>query len=260
MSAFSGLPLLPQKVFDDMVTEIIGSTPGITLEEAVTEALATFEEDFRPDSLFVYRSDEALKTKVKLDANLATVERCADDEESRVNCTFAFQGLRQTLTSTNPADKGAWRLVESRKLAHTLVKLLKVKEGEDDDTEKDGAMEDDDDDDEEDEEEDRILFHVSVLELLLFLAFSGASQFLSAETAFSLSQELMEVLIARFDSSMSELRVASKLVDLLAVLLSQSCNRDFFREAGVPVLSLCAKFHKKNAALNAKIEALTAAL
>jgi hypothetical protein len=259
MSAFSGLPLLPQKVFDDMVTEIIGSTPGITLDEAVTEALATFEDDFRPDGLFIYRSDDALKTKVKLDANLAAVERCAADQESQVNCTFAFQGLRQTLTSTNPADKGAWRLVESRKLAHTLVKLLKVKEDEDEDAEKDGAMEDDDDDD-EDEEEDRILFHVSVLELLLFLAFSGASQFLSAETTFSLSQELMDILITRLDSSMSELRVASKLVDLLAVLLSQNCNRDFFREAGVPVLSLCAKFHKKDAALNAKIEALTAVL
>jgi len=252
MSTFTGgKRLLPQKVFDGMVVEVKDSTPGMTLAEAVVEAGAVFEEDYSLEGLWVYGDENEMAAKVKVEANLTVVERTAANEETAVNCRFAFQGLSQALNATGRLQKGAWRLVEARKLVHSLVALLQVREGEGEG----GARDDgEDDDDEEDEDEDRALFLCAVLDLILFLANGAPSHFLNAEGAFTLPPESLIFLTSRLDESMSEKRVASKLVDVLAVLLSQTSNRAAFAETGVPLLGTVAKFFSKDAGLKSKID------
>lgn len=256
MSSF--LPLLPQKVFDDMVIEVKNSTPGMDLAEACAETAGIFEEDYNLAGIYMYKSDDEWKTKCKLEQNILTIQKCANGTESSVNCRFAFQGLKQTLDSCTGTTKGPWRLVESKKLVHSLIQLLTPKDGEDDDTD-DGMHEDDQSDEEEDAMEDTILFLVSVLEVLVYLAYSGVQHFLSPENAFLFSQELLDIIIARLDSGMAEQRVADKIVEFLGIILSQPGNRTGFAEKGLPVLELTGKFHKKNAGMVSKIDSILSA-
>lgn len=262
MATFGGgLRLLPQKVFDAMVVEVKDSTPGATLLEAVEEAKAVFEEEYALDGLFLYVDEAGLQVKQKLEQNVSTVEKCALGQETRVNCRFSFQGLSQTLGAPAAAavQRSSWRLVEARKLVHSLVKLLAVGEGEGEDAAEKGKDNgEDDDDDDEDEEEDRILFFVAVLDLILFLANGAPTHFFSPETAFQLPPELVELIISRLDESMSEARLCEKIIDLLTVLLSQPVNKAAFAERGVAVLTLSKKFNAKNAALSAKVDNIVA--
>jgi hypothetical protein len=248
----SGFKLLPQKVFDAMVIEIRDSSPGMTLLESVQEAKGTFEEDFSLEGLWIYENEDEFKEKEKLEKNLACAEKTAAGTETRVNCSFAFQGIMQALVSAK-----AWRLIEARRLPHSLIQLLQKGQDEDSDAEVEKS---DGEDDGEDEENDRIVFFSSVLDVLLHLASGGSSRFLSAEGAFTLSDEQMQVITSRLDQSMSEKRCVSRIITLLRVILSQPANKAAFAETGVPVLTLTRKFHAKDAELCSSIDHLVSFL
>lgn len=257
--SMSGFKMLPQKVFDQMVIEVKDSTPGMTLQEAVAEAKAIFEEEYSLEGLYIVGDEDDAKQKQKLETNLATVERCALGQDTQVNCTFAFQGLIQTLTNnTNELQqRGSWRLVESRRLVRSLVKLLQVGE---DEKEGGGAADagEDDDDDEEDAEEDRTLFLVSVLELLLLIQAGGAQFFWSAESSFVLLPELYDVLMMRLDESMSEKRIAVKLLQVLSkAILPQPENKAALLERGLAaLLETTKRFHAKDSTFGAAVDSL----
>jgi len=249
----SGFKLLPQKVFDAMVVEIKDSTPGMTLLESVEEAKGTFEEDFSLEGLWIYETEDEFKEKEKLEKNLACVEKTATGLETRVNCSFAFQGIMQALVSAK-----AWRLVEARRLPHSLIQLLQ--KGQDEDSDAEAERSGGEDEDGEDEEEDRIVFFSSVLDILLHLASGASSRFLSAEGAFTLTEEQLQVITSRLDQSMSEKRCVSRIISLLRVILSQPVNKAAFAETGVPVLTLTRKFHAKDAELCSSIDHLVSFL
>ena len=256
----SGFKMLPQKVFDEMVIEVKTSTPGMTLQEAVEEAKAIFEEEYSLEGLYIVGDEDDAKQKQKLETNLATVERCAHGLDTNVNCRFAFQGLIQTLTnnSNQLQQRGSWRLVESRRLVRSLVKLLQL----DEDEKKGGGAADDagedDDDDEEDAEEDRALFLVSVLELLLLIQAGGAQFFWSADSSFVLLPELYDALMTRLDESMSEKRVVVKLLQVLSkAILPQPENKAALMERGLAaLLETTKRFYAKDATVGAAVDSL----
>ena len=236
MSAF-GKPIISQKIFDAMVVEIKDSTPGMTLLEAVQETAATFEDDYSLEGLFVYSTPEELQQKQKLEANILTIEKAADGLDSTVNARFCFQGIKQILAAVK--GRGAWRLVESRRLLLSLIRLLGLQEGAGGDEEARGGgaggmKEDDEDDEDEDEDEDAILFQLSVVECFLLIARGGAGSGVpgnfASPQALVLPGEAWHALLSRLDADMGEPRIVAALVECMSLLLAVPGNVPVFLE------------------------------
>lgn len=212
MSQFAAQPAQPlakQIEFDHLVKEIRES--GNTLEESVVEALETLE-GYDLSGLNVYRTEPELQNKIKLEANCRAIERTAVGQESVVNCNFAFQGLKQELSNDggSSAGVGAWRMVESKRLIASLIRILRVEEEQEKEHEKNG--EGDESDDAEDEEEDKILFNIAVIDTLIFLHQEGGrpNRLVRPENFFGLDEELVTILMKRIDEDIGEARVLSK--------------------------------------------------
>ncbi len=255
------LPLARQQDFDALMKELI-ETDGMSIEEAADEALATFTEAYNPASLFIYRNKAEMEEKLKVESNIKTIERASRGEDSVVNATFCFQGLRQSLGGTNASLlEGSWHMIEARGLFKTLLQMLKVIEKEEDEGEK--AMGEDSDED-EDEDENTILLNVSVLDFTNFLlqaASTSARFFRDVDGFITVDEELLAVVKGRLDEDVGEPRVVTRLVPVLKTVLRLATNKDLFLAmSGVDLLELTVKMHKKNAALVGEIKTLIAAL
>lgn len=255
------LPLARQQDYDALVKDFMESD-GMSIQEAADEALETFAEEYNPAGLFIYRNKAEMEAKLKLQANINTIEKTSRGEDSVVNASFCFQGLRQSLGETNAALlEGTWHMIEARGLIKTLVQMLKVTQKDEDEGEK--AMGEDSDED-EDEDENAILLTVTVLDFANFLlqAASTSSRFFrDVEGFITLDEELLALIKGRLDEDVGELRVVSKLLPILTILLRVPTNREFFvAMSGIDLLELTIKMHKKNAALVGEIKTLIASL
>ena len=237
-----------QVEFDALIEQLMEE--GATLEEACNETLEILEEDGQArDFLYEYRTEEERNHKNKVLKNCQTLEKTTRDEESPVNCHFAYQGLKQAFRDDDQyKSKYSWRLAEGRGIVSTLVKLLAVRDQ--DWKEKDKNS--DDSDDSEDEEEDEILFVQSTLEMIIMIATEGSKQarLRLPEKAFSLDEESIKIVLARLEESQYEIRIVKPLVAFIKILISQTTNREYFCEGGVvEAIELTQKMHKKNADL-----------
>ena len=255
------LPFARQQDYDALVKDLIESD-GMSIEEAAAEALATFEEEFNPAGLFIYRSKAEMDEKLKVESNIKTIEKASRDEDTVVNASFCFQGLRQSLGGANAALlEGTWHMIEARGLLKTLLRMLKVTEKDEDEGEK--ALGEDSDED-EDEDENAILLTVTVLDFTTFLlqAASTSARFFRDVNGFvTLDEELLMLVKGRLDEDVGELRVVSKLIPILTILLRVELNKTLFvAMSGIDLLELTVKMHKKNAALVGEIKTLIASL
>lgn len=229
-----------QVEFDALVSQLMEE--GSVLEDAVAETIEILQEDDQDLSLlYVYRTEEEKKEKEKLVGILQTIEKTSKDEDTPVNCIFAFQGLKQVLMREDKKQAPQWRICEGRGIVRTLVKLLGVKEGK-------VESSDSDEDSDIDEDEDEIVFMVNALQMLALFSEEGCKQnrLRSPERAFSLDEESMGCVLARLEKHQDESRVAVPLLSFILVLLSQSNNKDLFVEgSGVVAVELTQKMHKK---------------
>ena len=246
MAAFGeeGVKVARQIEFDTLCGGLVEE--GILLEDAVEETLGMLEGERDMGLLFVYRTQDEKNDKDKLMTQCKTIERTAAGEETDVNCLFAYQGLKSTLSG----DEGtrALRFVEGRNLIKTLIKACNVKEGEGEESE--DEMEEEDSDG-EDPEEDRIYFLENTLEVLESLLSSEFYQ--PRPVCIGLSEEEMGMVYARLEKDQDEPRVATKLLSVLNYLINPAVggtddNKAFFSAlGGASSLDVTAKCNKKNA-------------
>ena len=169
--------LAKQVEFDALVGQLMEE--GALLEDAVSETLEILEEDGQCiDYLYVYRNESEQREKEKVLKNCQTIEKTGRGEETTVNCLFAFQGLQQAFKDSNQVKaKNSWRLAESRGIVVSLVKLLAVRDKDEErGSDSDASDNSNGEDEDEDEDEDEILFVVDTLKMLLMVAEEEASR------------------------------------------------------------------------------------
>jgi hypothetical protein len=260
MASFE-LPLARQPDYDLFVKELV-DTEGMSIEDATQEAAETFVGEYNTASIFMYKSKDEFDEKTKIETRCRTIENASCGKDSYVNASFCIKGLQQLLTggADQRIVEGTWHILESRELPKALVKLLAVKEEDDD---KDDIGEDDDDED-YDADEDKILQTISIVDFycLLIQAASSVPQYLrNIEALFTLDEEQVEILKGRLDEDIGEARVVAKVVALLSMLVKIPQNKQLFVAAsGVDLLELAAKMNKSQTALVGQIQALVAAL
>ena len=263
--ASDALPLARQQDYDAFVKDLMDNE-GMSIDEAAAEALETFSSEYNPSTLFIYRTKVEMEEKTKCEMNIKTIERASRGEDSIVNATFCFQGLRQSLAGTNAALlEGTWHMIETRGLLKTLVHMLKVTEKDEDDEKVVDKIGEDSDED-EDEDENAILLTVSILDftnLMLQNASSASSirYFRNMELFLSLDEENMTILKGRLDEDVGEIRVVTKILPLLTTLLAVPSNKSFFVSiSGIDLLELTIKMHKKNKLIVTEIQTLITSL
>lgn len=247
-----------QVEFDALISQI--TEEGSLLEDACAEVVEILQEDDQDLSyLYVYSTEEEKKDKESLMKNVQTIEKASKEEETPVNCLFAFQGLKQVLMCEDKKKAvSSWRLCEGRSIVKSLVKILGLVKDE----EGDGGGDSDEDSD-VDLEEDETVFMVNTLAVLSLFAEEGSKQnrLKSPERLFSLDEESMGHVLARLDKHQDESRVAIPLLSFILVLMSQTGNKTAFIDGGgVANIELTLKMHKKNTQLKSVGEKILTSL
>ena len=126
-----------QANFDKLVSEYSKET---SIEDAVLEAIESLKDANIPsDSIFLYSNQTELGEKQKMDSRCITIENASKLNESFVNANFAMQGIKQILCGS-PEDSvtiGSWKLIQSRKLFQTVLRLIPHPSGDDSDDQED---------------------------------------------------------------------------------------------------------------------------
>jgi len=254
--------IVTQAAYDGLIRQLMEE--GKSLEDACEEAAQVFE-DMDLNSCFCYMSSAEKFEKDKIEKACSQLEMVLNGRETWVNASFGLQGLVKSLSSSSsPYLSKAWRLVESRQLFLTLIKLLAVDETEDEDEEDEG---DEEDDDGEDKDKDLHLKLCSILDLLLFIVHQGHAHLREPGNLFSFSVQLDEVargedrknvhqiLNQRLDKSVDDIEICQKLVSLLSIILSKEENKaEWFSLGGASTLELACKMHKSNTQLRAVVD------
>ena len=196
--------------FDAVVKDLIESN-GLSIDEAATEAAEIFSGDYDTSGLFIYRDATEFAEKQKMETRLKTIDAASRGTETFVNANFALQGINQLLGKgvDNNITRGSWKLVETRNLIQSLVRLLVVKE---EDEAGAGAGEDEEDDEEDDADEERTLQTIAVLEAAVFIAgmaLRSPALFRNPTQMLTCDEEMMTTLYARLDEDSGEARSVS---------------------------------------------------
>ena len=249
IAASSSKPLVSQATFDKAVTDA-QDEEGMTLEEACLDTIECLEEDFDLSGLFLYRNESQLTEKNAQENRLTTLEKVASCQESFVNASFCFQGLRQVLLGD---EIGNWALCKSRNVIRTLVHMLPG-------AEEDDEVEEDDDSDSDDEDEDRQLQSIDVMEMLKFILLTGKTNFAPTiellKTAICTEEE-MQWLLRAYDKDISDSKVTSQFLELLHIMLTmggEEAKALFSKCKGGEAVTLAAKFHKKDKTIQERVK------
>jgi hypothetical protein len=194
--------------FDAVVKDLIESN-GLSLEDAAAEANEIFASEYDTSGLFIYRTTDELNEKQKMETRLKTIDAASRGTETFVNASFALQGIQQLLGRNidNGITRGSWKLVESRRLLPSLVRMLAINNEDEKSDARAAAVEDDSDG--EDEDEEKILQTLTVLENAMFVAgnaMSNPSLFRDAASMLSLEEDLVGIVYARLDEDIAEAR------------------------------------------------------
>ena len=225
--------LARQVDYDALYAEILNS--GVPVDEAAMETYETFiSENYDMSALFAYQNKEEQELKDTLVGKLQIIKNAADQVDSFVNASFAISSIRKILATDRV---GPWRLLESSGFLHSLVKLLRVEEG------------DDEDEDEEDDEEHRVLQVTAVLEMTLFYIKEGSSRqrFRNPEAHFVFSEEQWTLMIEAMDEDVQSKDLFMLYSELLIVLLAFPANVEAFHLChGDELLDLAKKVYKNS--------------
>ena len=276
MSSFAAAPdapassvsLLSQATYDSFLDEILRENGG-DFADALSQIKDIFDSEGTDlTNIFIYRSEKELAEKERYTKSCLVIENCLRNQDTFVNCNFAIQGLTQCLSKpfdnndTNYITKMTWKLIEARRLPLTLVRLLAVKEDEEDEE----VMRTGEDDDDEDEDEAKIAETKTTLAFLLFLATSSASKqsrpgVRTVDAMFSLSSDELELLLKRLDEDMAEESIVELVVLVFKALLAVASNKEVIKTLPiVALLDLAIKMNKRNEALVALINSLLSML
>lgn len=122
---------MAQSNYDKLVSEYSKDTP---IEDAILEAIESLKDANIPShGIFLYCNQIELGEKQKMDSRCVTIENASKLSESFVNANFAMQGIKQILCGS-PEDSvtiGSWKLIQSRKLFQTVLKLIPSPSGDD---------------------------------------------------------------------------------------------------------------------------------
>lgn len=278
-----------QAQFDKLVSDF---SQDAALEEAIQEAIECLRESgCNLDGVFLYENPLELSEKNKMEGRCLVIEKASRQQDTFVNALFAIQGMKQILCG-NPVDKvtiGSWKLVESRKLFHSVLDLLPPVESDEMDEARGDQMGEDSDGDEEDEEEERAAVIAQALQFACVLIRSGMSinhRIRDPQNTFAIDTARFQFLCAKFDEIMSYPKYVFYLImsphfyclvvslcsalykcdsavvaflDFFNVILARPENRELFSAAGgVALLDLASKMNKSHTVVPAQVAFLLA--
>lgn len=258
--------LARQADFDQLVKDI--AEDGLhSLEEAVKEAVETFEDGFDLSAIFIYKNNQEMQAKNQIERALRTLENVAAGKESLVNMTFSIQGLMQTVRSCDPRGpvmQGAKRLFEQRKGFHLILSILKEisrLEAEQDEGKPSGEASGEEEDDEE--VDDFMHYRGMIIEVLLTLMhgeFSGQkSGYRNVEELVVITEEEAALLASLVDELSVDDRILFGLLELVDLAMKVRANVDILRASSslAAALDVAAKMHKKKDMVVRRVEMLS---
>ena len=195
-----------QKQYDKLVEEF---SKDSSVEDAIQEALECMRElGCNLDTVFLYENSLELAEKIKMENRCITIEKATTQQESFVNATFAMQGMKQILcgSETDKVTIGSWKLIESRKIFHSVLSLIPPLEDDDDNADGGKMIDEDDDNDKEDEDAARDAVTIQSLQFACVLLRSGMSvnhRIKDPQSTFAVDAERFQFLCAKFDEVVS---------------------------------------------------------
>lgn len=205
--------------------------------------------------MFVYKTDEELFVKGKLEENLRVVEKASRNTESFVNASFAMQGIQQALSDDRQMPHvllGCWRLCEASGYLQSLTLLLNMEESEDNDEE-----------DEDNDDDERVNI---ILNAMITLLSDKAERFRDRMLALTLTEESAIALIESLKRSLTEENTTVKYIHCTIAFLEQPSNVPLIIAAcnslgGVAdIFGTAARFYQGNADLVRAIDKVTQTL
>jgi hypothetical protein len=192
----------------------------MTYEEAVNDTLEMFQENNLDTSLlYLYYSDMDRQEKQKVEQNLHTIDQCSQGKTTFINCSFAIQGLRQSLTSSvSHLRTGALRLSENSHLINWLFKILE-ESASDCDSDVDDDKEDGDLD--EDKAKDLADKYSSVLGMLDLLIKEGQHSMVDYNKFILMTEDTMLLAVACIASCPDVDKLLVLCANCIHTLLSQ---------------------------------------
>eukprot|EP01041_Mallomonas_annulata_P012175 gene12175-25551_t len=229
--------LVKQSDFDLLVQDSIEE--GQSIHESVEDVLKSFDEEgFKTRMIFVYKSNDELKEKNEIQKKIESIKKCSSDLESFVNANFALQSIAQLLRnegnrSSQRSVVGCLKLCYACCMIETLIKLLVVKE---EDEEEVGSDDDSDSVDKDADNLHKITSVLSVINLMLDMRARGKDEYdndLSSFLSIELSKESADVFSARMEEELTEPKVAVLMLETLRHLVSSADNARVLVEAGI---------------------------
>lgn len=176
--------LARQADYDQLVKEMISE--GASVDEASSEAEEVFNgSGYDMSGIYVYRTVAEMKDKEQVDIKFKTLED-KDAYANYVNSFVAIKGLEKILSITSHQSQGVLKLAESRKLLHSILKILAQTFATD--------IEEDEDEDDDDADESRIEQKVTLLGFMSTIAQKGQSAFLDFPAFIEISEEVCMML------------------------------------------------------------------
>ena len=240
-----------QNMFDQLCEELIVQE-GQSVEDASQQTVEMFADEYDMSKVYVYANKQQYEIKQNIQRICTTISNAAKKTDTFVNANFGLQGLLQIL----PSDLQSFKLLDTYKVIHSLIKLLSV--DKDDDDKDDEMIGEDEDDDEDDDDADRKFQTVRCLDTLQFISIEiikNPQLVFSSNEFFNIGEENIDIILKRLDEDMGDEVVAAKIVEFLLIILSFEGNRLIFKDkGGIDLLELTIKMNKKNQFISDAVE------